>query len=267
MSYLVFLIIFTIVLILIAWLYSKYLSYYNSNKVLSLESDDDELLTDWYKSNIKPIYTVELNNTIIAAKYISQIYNIDIDPSLLVVGQNLSDKFINIISSNNFNTKDQKLFMSSNINDISSIIKDNNILFDIRSSLGINCDIAIIHNSNLRNKLQKDSLYDLYTLDSILETNHALAVHKYLSNELNARWDVISSINLPNILNNNGSFVYLKVDPNFYSDKYYNTVITIFDNIQATMTPKGARINLLCSHNNFKLLMTRLSQYNIPLMV
>jgi hypothetical protein len=94
----------------------------------------------------------------------------------------------------------------------------------------------------------------------IMNSDLDLIAHDTLKEILQFRWDQISKLNDPNILNidGNGSYAYLRVPEN---TSLKDDTIEIMTGITAAVTPRGARINLLCSNYEFEELIKRWSQY------
>lgn len=106
--------------------------------------------------------------------------------------------------------------------------------------------------------------------DSIISSELDLLANEYIKDVLRVRWEQISNLNDPNVLNRSGSYVYIRSPlTNGTSiilgktDKVGSTgnCLTIFGNesngVIAMNTRFGARINLLCTNYEFEALMSR----------
>jgi len=237
--YLIGTVIIALFLILYVWYVTRYTHSIEDDKELSLEDDDDRILTHWYEMNIKQTFDFNVCDNIIASKYIVRNYNIEINPNIIIVGNNLDDQYYTIIGKR----------LESNYRDGIDCI------FDIRSRTGKNVEFAIIHDETIRRELENRNKSDLTELNLIIESDLDIIAGQYLDEILKYRWEQILQLNHPNVLNDSGSFLYLHIDGDTPE------VVNIMGNIKALMTTKGARINLLCSNYEFEALIHRLKQY------
>jgi hypothetical protein len=239
-------ILLAIISVIYVWYVTRYTNSIPDDKPVPLDNDDDKILVNWYKMNMKQSYDFNINDANIAAKYLHRIYNIDVNPSLLIIGTDLDDQYHSI-------TGTRILPKSSN-----NIQTDKDCIFDLRSTSGKNGMIAMIHDHKIRTILKRNNnSFDLTELNLIIESELDIIARDYLEEILKLRWEQIQQLDDSNVLNNEGSYLFLRV-----SDYGINgTPITVLGNITAMMTPKGARINLLCSNYEFEALINRWKQY------
>ena len=226
--------------ILYVWYVTRGLNSVTDTAVLSLETEEDKLLLHWYKANIRPAYDFNVNDIEIAAKYLHRVHGLDINPNLLVVGTNLDHQYYN----HTRNLLSRKY------------VSGTDCLFDIRSNLAKNGEIAVIHNTKVRSVLQRDNSIDLTEVNIIMNNDLDVMARDYIQDVLKVRWDQINALDDPNVANYEGSYVYLRVETNNRS----GNPITVFDTVTAMMTPSGARINLLCTNYEFEALIRRWKQ-------
>jgi len=273
--FLIFSILIALLAILYVWYVTKYSNSIPDDKPIPLESNDDRLLIHWYNMHIKHSFDFNINDLEIAAKFLERIYNIKIDPNLLVIGTNLENQYFKITGHHLEN----------------GYSPDKDCLFDVRSIIGKSGEIAIIYNENLRNSLRKVNTFDFTELNDIINSDLDIMARDYLYEVLKFRWEQITQLNDPNVLNNHGSswfcktkprgnevipaptlsYLYLRIpssgneDPLGFAKQTHSidgNVITVLNGaVSALMTPNGARINLLCSNIEFETLIKRWKQY------
>ena len=230
--YLIISFLISIIAIIYIWYITRNISFISDSELLSLNTTDNSLLSNWYKRYAKPSFTFFIDEYLTASTLLKRLYNIEIDPNNLVIGENLSSQYYNITH--------QHLLPFSSDTSYSSHL---NYLFDIRSSIGLNYDIAIIHNPRLLSLLRRSNTIDLSETISIIDNELDIIAKNYLSQILKYRWDKINSISDINILNTSGSFLYLR---------HCN-----IPNIETVSTSLGFRINLLCSDLEFETFINR----------
>lgn len=242
MSYfLIAAIIFAIVAVLYVWYITRGLNSIDDNAVLPLESDEDKLLKHWYKANMQQVYDFNVNDVEIAAKYLQRIYNIEINPGLLVVGKNLISQYYALTHSS-----------------LSYEYRPNaDCIFDLRSSLAKEVEVAIIHSDRVRHELQRHNSGDLTEVSLIMNSDLDGIAHEFISNVLKFRWEQIDALHDPNVLNHEGSYLYYRSPEGTRP----GTTVTILDKVNALVIPFGpttrARVNLLCSNYEFEALIRR----------
>lgn len=221
-TYLIAIIIVATIAILYVWYATSNLYYISDDTILVLSGDEHKALDNWYKQNIIPTLSFDLNENVVAMKFLSSIFNADFDSKLLVIGEGLREKYRQIVKR-----------------DISNEIGDNDCLISIRDIIGINGEIAIIHNDRLREIMRSKLYYDPKMLSDILENKYEKLLQDYMQRLLKYRWDKIKELHDDNVINNSGSYLYLK-DVNI-------------DNVESN----NGRINLLCTDAEFENLIIR----------
>jgi cell division protein FtsL len=246
MSYfLIVAILVAVIAVIYVWYVTRYLNRIPDDKPISLETEDDKLLIHWYNMHIKHSFDFNINDIEIAVKYLKHIYDIEINPDLIIIGTNLESQYFNITGRHLIN----------------KYSPDVDCIFDIRSTLAKPGEIAIIHDSIVRNSLRKINTFDFTEINNIMESELDLIARDFLHEVLKFRWEQITKLNDPNILNNSGSYLYLHVPTDISSSIPNNTVITVLGGVSALLTSRGARINLLCSNIEFETLIKRWNQY------
>jgi len=242
MSYFVIItLMMTIFAILYVWYVTNGLKYAADNATLSLETDDDKLLSNWYEENNKETYQFNVNDLEIAVKYLQRVHDINVDQNLIVIGTDLEQYYHNItgkVLSRKFST-------------------ESNSLFDIRSNLGKNGEIAIIRDNNLRKRIQRKTKANLTEINQIMDNNLDIMARDYIRDTLKIRWNQINSLDDPNIINNDGSYLYIKENAKIEIGSH----VTVIEKVTALVTPLGSRLNLLCTNLEFDSLITRWKKY------
>lgn len=214
MSFYVFCgILLGIAIVIYLWYLYSSIKRINDNDVLSLNSDIDMILTPWFISQTKnKRYGSQLN--------LEQFEDL---PSML-----LKQLF-------NIDGKDK-----------AQIIKYNGGKYNLRDIIGINAEIVLNENYN------DESIFDTSLIKDIVDENLIDIGKEYLEKVLAHRWEKINNLNDPNVINNSGSYLYLKECniPNVISEK----------------TNQGYRINLLCSDLEFGALIKRWEAF-VPILM
>ena len=231
--YLITSFIVAVIAICYVWYMTRCVNTISDTTVLLLNTDDNHLLADWYNSQAKPSLSFDIDEYVVASRLLKSLYDIQVDPDLLVIGNDLSLQYTTLTRSH----------LSTDPSNISS-----DTLYDIRSSIGVNTDVCLIHDPVLRNKLRlnntSSSFIEVYPItDSGLET----IARDYLTQILKYRWAKITDLNDPHIINNSGSFLYLRE--------------CNIPNIEPAPSSQGLRINLLCSNLEFETFITRWSRH------
>lgn len=241
MSYaLVTLVIIALISIAYVWYVTRGLNSIADDQPLSLDSDDDKLLIHWYKLYTKNSFDFNITDQQIAAKYLQRIHNIDINHNLIVAGNNLDAQYHKLTG-----------------NHLLSVYTDNSdCIFDIRSVIGKNGEIAIIHNDKIRDSLKMTNNLNLSDINDVIDSDIDTVARDFLQEILRGRWQQITDTNNSSILNSEGSYLYMTLPDDILSPD----TVTLPGNIIAAITPIGARINLLCTHLEFESLISRLSQ-------
>lgn len=240
-------ILVAIIAVIYVWYVTRGLNSIPDDKPVPLETDDDKLLVHWYKLNIKHSFDFNVNDTDIALKYLKRVYDLDVDPSFIILGSDLDSQYYKLTNKH----------LTTLTHDISNNSHDIDIIVDLRSEIGKSGEIAIIYNHYIRKLLQRNNTCDLTDLGLIINSDLDIIANNYLKEVLKFRWDQINQLNDPNVLNNSGSFLYID-SYDHTKDYLINNPCLIFDGkISAMMTSKGARINLLCSNYEFEALIKR----------
>lgn len=241
MSYtlIIVLVIISILAIIYVWYVSKDL--HKSDEKLFLHTDENKLLSQYYIDNVKQSLDFVITSEEIATKFIKRIYNITVDPKNIIIGSNLDTQYYQITKRklNNAYSKNEDSFIR------------------LRNLIGIDGEIAIIYDNNIKNRLYENNKYDLRNLNDIMESNLDHKIYEYLQKGLKTRWTQLMTLNNPNILNYGDSYLYLKIEQD---NTEYGTRIDLPENVVALNTSKGARINLLCDDREFELLKPRLTK-------
>lgn len=217
--FIIALIIVAFLSIIYVWYLSKSINYYPEDQILDLSTDDDKLLSNWYATNLHIMYEYGVNELELASTYLHNVYDLEIDQDLLVVGNDIGQQY------NALTNKE--------------LPKD--CLFDLRSSLGISGEIAIIKNKGIRNRLRRNNNYDFKMLYEIVKSNVDKNAHIALQEILKYRWTKITEVLG---LEGAGSYLYLPEEiPNVNSLKINNMY----------------RTNLLCSDLEFNTFLKRAS--------
>jgi len=232
MDMLYILIIIVIVVVIAVWYISSNIREKSNNSELALNTDEDKILLQWFEENKKPSFNMDLTNQQIIAKLIKRIYDFDVDPNNIIIGNNLEQEYYNV-TKKKISTK-----FSGN---------EDCILY-LRSIIGINYEVLIINSSRNISKFNSSDDLDLSMINDILDSNLEKTAYDHIRKALNIRWKAIMETNNKNIIDRNSddSFLYLKSN--------HNIPKLICDN-----TVKGDRINLLCNDVEFNALIYRLN--------
>lgn len=200
----------------------KLRSLYHVDKVLSLHTTENAILDLWYiKKSVTSLVTL-FDIQELASQLLLKIYNISVDKNLLVMSDNLSDKLINVHQ-----------------------------IYDLRSTIGINIEIAVVDDDDLRKKViikTLDDDIDIGFLNGVINNDLYSLTKTYVPKILESRWQKILSGGFDGYIpNDNKSFIYIKNDIDL--EKL---------NIKSLPTKFGQRINLLCSDLDFNSLLERL---------
>ena len=249
MSYfLVVAIVIAVLAVLYVWYVTRGLNSIADDTTLSLETEEDKLLIHWYRASIQPSYDFNVNDLEIAATYLRRVHDVEVCPSLLVVGSNLEAQY-QALTRKSLSTR---------------YTPRGDCFFDIRSNLAKDGEIAIIHDPTVRAALRRNNTVDLTEVSLIISNEMDLMARDYIQEVLKIRWGQIRSLNDPHVLNQNGSYVYLRVNKGsetISKEIAIGLPVTVLDRVTAFMTPKGARLNLLCTNYEFETLMKRWKQH------
>lgn len=225
--FIIILIIVALLSILYVWYISKSINNYPDDKILDLSTDEDKILSNWYSDNLKIIYEYGINEEDIAVEYLHNVYNLEVDPKSIVIGNNIYSQYMKITGK--------------------ELPKDS--IFDLRSSLGIPGEIAIITNNKIRNKLIRTNNYDIKMLYEIVKSGVDKNAHLVLQEILKYRWTKIKeTLNLEG----SGSYLYLQ------SENIPDTsTFEVFPGVVSSVTDNSFRINLLCTDLEFNTFLKR----------
>lgn len=231
-------IIIAVLAVLYVWYVTRGKNSIPDDATILLDTEDDKLLHHWYDNNIQPDYDFNVDDVEIAVKYLLRVHEIEVDPSLIVVGSNLAAKYVYLVQES----------LPTNYS------AGSDCLFDIRSHLGINGEIAIIHNPKIRANLQRDCTGDLTTIRLIMNNEMDIIARDFLRETLRLRWEQILALNDPSVVNREGSYLYVRTPEDTAN---LAQPVIILNKVRALKTPQGARINLLCTNLEFETLMAR----------
>jgi hypothetical protein len=194
----------------------------NAVAVLHLEGTEDKILSNWYNENLTEIEFCQEDDYVIAATYLKEVHNLDVDPAVIVLGQDLES-----------NSKME--------------------IFDVRSKLGIPVQIAIT-DKKLAQSLRYLTTPDMSRIYFILKKElHKVAV-PFLEQTLKQRWERIAESHHRTV-NNSGSYLYLS-----YDGPETQEPVLIEPKLTGAYTEQGVRLNLLCSNVEFNMLFDRINQ-------
>jgi len=237
MPYLLLITLFCFIFIIVyMWYTTRHLRSFPSSEILPLDTNEDKLLSKWYASIITPEIKFDLDEKEIAQKYLEQVHDLNINESLLVMGHDLESQYHKLTN---------KVLPEM-------ISSDDDGYIDLRNTLAIDGQIAIIHNPKILNELRRHNTYDASLLDSILNNNLGKIAKDFLEQNLVHRWNRIKESPHLNPLNSSGSYLYLPQPIN---------------KVSGLPTTKGIRINLLCSDLEFHTFITRSEETNNALMI
>ena len=237
---LLILVIIALISIAYVWYVTRGLHSLSEDQHLSLDSTDDKLLFHWYKLHTNHSFNFDITDQEIAKKYLHRIYDINVDAHFIVVGTNLSSQYTKLTG---------KQLLSRYVPNVDCI-------FDIRSTIGKDGEIAIIYNQKYVDILRHHNNYNLSEINDIIDSEIDILARDFLQDILKFRWEQISQANNTNVLNSEGSYLYLSIPEEILSPE----TVLLPGNIIAAITPLGARINLLCSNLEFESLISRLNR-------
>jgi hypothetical protein len=226
---LVSLFIVAFVVALAFWYYTRDYRSIPDDRILDLSTDEDRILDRWYSYHIKPSIDFDPNVGDIAARFLERIYQIQVDPKLLVIGKDLDSEYFRL--TRRHLRKSGKL--EPNVDQI----------FDLRQIIGKSIQIAIIHDRRDRDKLNKYHFDDNSNLKAIMDQELDLIARDYLNEVLKYRWEKILELNDPHLMNLEGTYVYLRKCQIL--------------NVQTKEENAVHRINLLCTDIEFETLIQR----------
>lgn len=242
--YLTITFIIAIAAIFYFWYITRNRKYISDTEIIHLDTIDNRLLSDWYKRFSKSSIYFDINTGEVGSRLLKRLYDIDVDPNNIVIGENLVTSYFNITH------KSPQFY-------VDKYIPGSDIFFDIRSCLGLNYELAIIHNSRTKQILQRINYnIDLTDIITIMDSELDIIAKDYLHQILNYRWNKIRQLHDVNVLNDTGTFLYLRD---------FNV-----PNIDAFRSDLNAdsptfRVNLLCTDLEFDTLIKRWSS-NTPLL-
>ena len=214
--------IILVLTILYLWKKSRDINYIGPNRILHLETENAGLITTWIKNNVKPNYTNMFEDPAKTATEFLNRLPIDdhknLDPKRVVFGKNIG-RYLNP--------------------------SDQVAILNLRDLLGIDGEIAIFSNEELRRKvaLQVPYFSDT-TLKSLISQGLDIVLLRQVESALKYRWDTLKKYLENQLLNDHGSFAYLS------ENSISNTALF--------KTPNGYRLNMLCSRLEFDTLITRI---------
>lgn len=225
------LLIIALIAIVYVWYVTRGSNIIDDNQELKLDTDEDKMLGSWYQNINKSSLNFGVDDREIAATFIERIYNRKVDYEDIVIGTNLEEQYYGITGN--------------------KIEQENYV--DVRSLIGKPWEFIIVPDKRIRAQFMVETI-DLNDLNDIMLAKAEQGAREYVTDLLNNRWRMITTLNNDNIVNDSGSYLYLKTDTNELITK---------QNIVAKRTAKGERINLLCDNWEFETLMKRLQRNTV----
>jgi hypothetical protein len=228
----IIMILVAVALVLIMWYYSS--DYYTDGIKVNLSSTEDKLVAGWYNEQKISVEMInDVSNEVLASMILSELYNVDAESDTLVFGTDLATKYHKLTGKR---------------------LVTGDTLFNLRDSLALSLDIAIVRNIQVRKALQAEDC-DLTQLRAIIHNRlHEQAV-PYLKKVLEHRWGKLTELEDNRIINNSGSYVHVRSDTE-----------EILHNVVGHYEAGVVRLNLLCSEREFGLLLKRWRRYTKSLL-
>lgn len=211
---LISLILIALVVTFVFWYFTRDYRSIPDDRIINLATDEDRILGPWYQHHLKPSIEISPSDHEIAAQLLDRLYGLKIEPSLLVIGEDLT-KFTNLSEQ----------------------------IFDLRRVIGKSGQIAIINNERVRKRVRRSINYDTSSFKAIMDQDLDTIAKNYLEANLKYRWDKINQVPDLNIVNNEGSYLYLRQHS--------------IPNIETKEENGIHRINLLCTDLEFETLIQR----------
>lgn len=228
------LIIISCVVIILTWMFTYSYRHIPDSENLDLSTDDNTLFGKWLLDNIKPSLIIDLDDFATAADFIQRNFQEEIDPSSIVVGENLQSSYYKLTG------KYLALFNEATEGDK---------IFHLRDIIGIEGEIAVISNPKTVIALRQSNEFSMNKLHSLITVDGDKLCYNYLQNVLTSRWKIINDLQSESVINTYGSYLYLKG-------------VTI-PNVSTYENNKLHRINLLCTDLQFKTLIQRIKLGNL----
>jgi hypothetical protein len=233
------LIIVAIVCVIGLWYISKIYFNIEDDAELILDTDVDMLAEYEINRRIKISSNVNLDSGEIAADMLKSIYGITANPSQLLIGPNITEQY-KILARKRLPEYQYKK------DEIVNMDNEKDWVFNLRDVIGKNCQIALVNNKRLHSQLAISSNYDLNELDAFLKSDLVLLTRDYITNTIKDRWEKLKELNNPNIINDNGSFLYMEKND--------------IPNVKMLKTDNGHRVNLLCKELQFHAFLKRMKK-------
>lgn len=230
-NFLIISMIISLIIIFIVYYLSKKEHAEKLSRKINLSTLDNELSNE-YSTKLVHDYTFNMSNDSIARILLQSLFT-NIDTTNIIIGENLNQQYYNITEMN-----------LPIVYTTDSLIYDEYII-DLRSIIGYSGEIAIISNELVREQLKRNNNLDLSIVNSYINSGIHKQISDYIQSTLKHRWKLINKLNDSRIMNSSGSYLYYNND---------DTNI-IFNNVEGLLTERGIRINLLCSDENFDILM------------
>ena len=229
MSYvLISLFVVAVVLVVVFWYMTRDYRSIPEDRVINLASEEDRILNRWYEHHLQPSLDLNLNGQEIAAQLLEHLYGIQVDSEQLVIGTDIDREYYRLTG--------YKL-------EFSTELSTGDQVFDLRRYLGKSGQVAIIQNHQDRWDLYQTVPVDLNQYKAILDQGLDVIARDYLREVLTYRWDKINKLADPDVMNQQGAYLYLR------NCQIPNVETQAHNNIH--------RINLLCTDLEFETLIIR----------
>lgn len=224
------LVIIAFVLVVVFWYFTRDYRSIPDDRVIDLATNENRLLDAWYAHHLQPSLALDLNDQEIAARCLDRMYHIQVDPQLLVIGEELTQTYFRLTG------------ISLPISDQLEPGVDQ--IFDLRKIIGRPGQIAIIHSQRYRDRLGRSTNYDTGQLQSIMDLQLDSRTQTYLNEILKYRWGKISELNDPHLISgSDATYIYLRE--------------CRIPNVTTTELQGMHKLNLLCTDLEFATLIQR----------
>lgn len=223
-AWLFFIFILALVVVVIGYNYSRKMESYSDNVLIDLSTNENKLLDDWYKDELSRDSKTfdEIEQFKLAQLLLEKHFNIKEDENNLIISNDISSKYPTLKT------------------------------YKLRDVIGRNVEISIIKNQKIRERLLSEFSFDDEKLSDVYRLSLDDLAKDFLTKVLNKRWDSIKNLENENVINDSGSYLYLKNDENL--------------NVKTKPEKRKFRVNLLCPEREFRALISRLKIENSSLL-